>query len=66
MSKNYVLLVKEDSGYVGYYRFQYRYFPDYLSLQKHLLKFRDKTNYIVFESTDIKADKSLVPRRKIY
>lgn len=66
-SKKYVLLIKEDSGYVGYYRFQYRYFEDYLSLQRHLLKFRNiPNNYVIFEETNITLDKTLIPKRKIF
>lgn len=66
-NKKYVLLIKEDSGYVGYYRFQYRYFENYLSLQKHLLKYRNTpTKYVIFEETNLQIDKTLLPKRKLY
>lgn len=64
--KSYVLLIKEDSDYVGFSRFIYKFFNNYLELQKHLLKFKYENNFIVYEETNIKLDKTLLPERKLY
>ena len=57
--KKYVLMTIEKSNYDGYSRHFYRLFETYRELQKHLSKFQNIPNYIIFEETRIKKDKSL-------
>lgn len=58
MSKKYVLLVKNISKYEDFNRLHFKYFEDYLSLQKHLLRFKymPRNTYIIFEETNIKIE----------
>ena len=62
MKKTYILLIREkDRRYEDMFRYYYKYFDDYFSLQKHLKKFWyiEESSYIVYEETDIKRDYSL-------
>lgn len=59
--KRYILLIRtKDMKYEGYYRYDYRLFENYFDLQKHLQKFWfiEKSNYVIFEETNIERDYS--------
>jgi len=66
MGKSYVLMTRTPSKYDEYYRWDFIYFPNYLELQKHLMKFPYKQNneFVVYEETDIKRDKTLETKTK--
>lgn len=56
--KRYILMTIEKSNYDDYLRYFYRLFNSYKELQQHLLKFHNTPNYIIFEETNKKKDKS--------
>lgn len=66
MKKGYILMARRESKYEGNFRWDYKFFPDYLSLQKHLSLFPYKQNneYVIFEETNIKLDKTLEIKQK--
>jgi len=67
MSGSYVLMTRTPSKkQEDFYRWDFIYFPDYLSLQKHLMKFPYKQNneFIIYKETNIKRDKSLEVKTK--
>lgn len=61
MNKKYILLTKTESKYEGFCRYHFKLFENYFELQKHLVKFwyMNNNDYVVFEESNIKEDKSL-------
>lgn len=67
MGESYVLMTKTPSKkQPDFYRWDFHYFPDYLSLQKHLMKFPYKQNneFVIYKETDIKRDKAIEIKQK--
>lgn len=56
--KKYILMTIEKSNYDSFERYFYRLFKSYKELQFHLLKFQNLPQYVIFEETNLKKDKS--------
>lgn len=68
MNKRYILYTRiKDSKYVGYYRYAFKLFNNYLELQRHLKNFWfiEKNNYVIFEETSIKRDFSCSDKKEL-
>ena len=65
--KKYILMTTSKSKYEDFIRYHFRVFNSYLELQRHLLKFPhlQSNDFVVFEETNIKVDKSLYPFKRI-
>ena len=66
MGESYVLATRTESKYDNNYKWNFSYFPNYLELQKHLMKFpyKQDNEFIIYKETNIKRDKSLEIRKK--
>lgn len=67
MKKGYILMARTPSKkHPDFYRWDFKYFDDYLSLQKHLTLFpyMQNNDFKIFEETDIKRDKAIETKRK--
>ena len=60
MKKRYILMTIEKSNYDSFERHFYRLFNSYKELQYHLIKFSNTPNYVIFEESKIRKDKSFL------
>lgn len=58
--KRYILMTIEKSNYDSFERYFYRLFNSYRELQQHLIKFINTPNYVIFEESKIRKDKSFL------
>lgn len=67
MEKRYILLIKNFSKYDGFVKYSFKLFDTYFDLQKHLCKFWfvNKTEYSIFEETNLTRDYSLNNIKKL-